>query len=132
MKNPKNTVKYKLLKLMKGKGVIARKDLCLLIFKAQGKTGKEAQTYRPGYYGTNLQQWVREGYLVQPKGGGYKIGKTGLEYLDNPELVHYKVRAKKAERRADRLLEANISYRNELSDANMKLRTIGYVLNNEV
>jgi hypothetical protein len=130
MKNPKSTVKYKLLKLMKGKGVIARKDLCLLIFKAQGKKGEEAQIYRPGYYGTNLQQWVYEGYLVQPKGGGYKIGKVGLEYLDNPELVHYKVRVKKAERRVGRLLDVNIRYREELADANMKLRNIEHVLNN--
>ena len=114
MKNPKTTVRYKLLKLMKGKGTIARKDLCLLIFKAQGKTGKEAKTYRPGYYGNNLQDWVYDGFLVQPKGGGYRLGKLGLEYLDNPELVHYKLKAKKAEVKVRRLDESNVKLRREV------------------
>jgi hypothetical protein len=127
MKNPKSTVKYKLLKLMKGKGVIARKDLCLLIFKAQGKKGEEAQIYRPGYYGTNLQQWVYEGYLVQPKGGGYKVGKLGLEYLDNPELTHYKLKAKHANVRVRRMEDWVDSLKRELSDERMKISDIIYI-----
>lgn len=120
----KNTVKYKLFKLMKGRGTVKRKDLCLLIFKAQGKTGDEAKTYRPGYYGTNLQQWVREGYLVQPKGGGYRIGKLGIEYLKNPELAHYKVRAKNAERACNSLRDSNIKLWSEVRDLRSVLRDI--------
>ena len=129
MKNPKTTVKYKLLKLMKGKGVVKRKDLCLLIFKAQGKTGKEAQTYRPGYYGNNLQDWVRQGFLVQPKGGGYKIGKAGVEYLQNPELIEVKLRLKRSQKRLRSVENWNDQLRQELADERAKVRDIIHIAN---
>lgn len=126
----KKTIKYKLLKLMEGRGTIARKDLCLLIFKAQGKTGKEAQTYRPGYYGTNLQQWVREGLLEKPEGGGYKLGRIGKQFIDNPELTHVKIRTKKSRDRIIRLENWVDFLKQKLSDAEMKLKDINYIINN--
>lgn len=120
----KTTVKYKLFKLMKGQGTIIRKDLCLLIFKAQGKKGEEAKTYRPGYYGNNLQDWVREGYLVQPEGGGYKLSKLGEDFLVNPEIIHYKVQAKKYKNLAERnyLSRRSLSY--EVMELKSRLRDI--------
>jgi hypothetical protein len=127
--NMKQTVKYKLLKLMKGKGTIRRKDLCLLIFKAQGKRGKEAKEYRPGYYGNNLRTYIGEGLIEQPKGVGYKLTKLGEAYIKNPELIGLKIQLKRARSKSQSLEGGRDYLLNELRETRSQLREIEYVLN---
>ena len=125
----KKTIKYKVFKLMKGKGTIARKDLCLLIFKAQGMKVTKDTKYRPGYYGNNIKEWVRDGLLEQPNGRGYRLTKLGLRYLENPEVTHYKIVAKREKARADRLINNFRYLRNELAETQSQLRDIEHILN---
>lgn len=125
----KKTIKYKVLKLMKGEGTIRRKDLCLLIFKAQGMRVTKNTKYAPGYYGNNLRNWIDEGLLEQPNGKGYKLTKSGLRYLVNPELEHYKIQAKLAKARLKRVLDNRLDQRQEVSQLRSKLRDIQRIAN---
>jgi predicted transcriptional regulator len=125
----KQTVKYKLLRLMKGKGTIRRKDLCLLIFKAQGKKGDEAKKYRPGYYGTNLKAWIHEGLLEQPNGKGYRLTKVGLRYIANPQVEHHKIQSRLAKERYKRMIDNYRDLRDEVRGLKSKLRDIERIVN---
>lgn len=123
----KSTIKYKFLKLMKGKGTLKRKEVCLLIFKAQGKKGKEAKTYRPGYYSANLKEYIRDGLLEQPNGKGYRLTKLGVQYVNNPDLIHYKIRLKREKdkneslwNRFKRIEQQNTKFKSVLRDIRNK------------
>jgi hypothetical protein len=125
----RRTIKYKFLKLMKGKGTLRRKDVCLLVFKAQGKKGKEAQEYREGYYGTNLQSWVRDGLLEQPNGKGYRLTKAGIRYLSNPEAEHHRIKAKQVRQRLNNISDYHRDLYKEVRELRQKVAKIDRVIN---
>ena len=64
--------------LAKSKG-LRRKDLVTFICKLNGYDG-----HKQGYYGTNIQGWAEDGYIVK-KGNKWHIGDIGKLYLKNPK-----------------------------------------------
>lgn len=82
----KTTIKQKVLELLMEIGPLRRKELTIVIKKAQGKKGAEAFDPHPGYYGTNLQQWVAEGLISNSK-KGYSITKKGIKYIEDPSFI---------------------------------------------
>jgi len=64
--------------LAQSKG-LRRKDLVTFICKLNGYDG-----HKQGYYGTNIQGWASEGYIVK-EGNKWHIGNLGRLYLVNPK-----------------------------------------------
>jgi hypothetical protein len=122
------TIKEKVLIAMSKRSTVARKDLCLIIFKAQGKKVTKSTKYKEGYYGNNINVWVNEGLLIRPKGGGYKIGKVGKQFIKNPANTKLLIRLKKAESSVKSLRDYNESLRIDLATANGKIRDVKYLL----
>lgn len=125
------TIKEKVLRAMSKVGTIARKDLCIIIFKAQGKKVTKDTKYKVGYYGNSIQDWVKEGLLERPKGSGYKIGKVGKQFLKDPQQTKLLIRLDRAERNNKHLRSYNESLRIEIASANKRIRDVQYVLNNK-
>lgn len=119
------TIKGKVLELVSKQGTISRKQLQFNIFKAQGKKGVEAVTYRQGYYCDGIQKWVRDGLLTQPKEGFFKIGAMGKKYLENPQHANALIKIKEYKDRVDSLKRTIDSYKEEVS----KFREIEYIVN---
>jgi len=82
----KTTNKHIILNhLAESKG-LRRKDLVTFICKLNGYDG-----HKQGYYGTNLQGWAYQGYIVK-KGNKWYIGNLGKLYLKHPKQATQKAR----------------------------------------
>jgi hypothetical protein len=118
----KNTVKHKVLQFVANNGTITRKELQFAIFKAQGKKGKEAETYRNGYYCVGIGQWVRDGLLEQPSRGKFKITSLGKKYIDNPQLGNALVNLEYYKKFHDRTRKNNVEAISENNDLKLEIR----------
>lgn len=96
---PKKTIKYRFLEILKSKGKSKRKDLINYVLMAQHDTKNNIESaYNPllykdvsrGYYCTNLSVWLdKEGIIDRDGESNYTISKGGLEYLKNPKSIRY-------------------------------------------
>ena len=96
---PKKTIKYRFLEILKSKGKSKRKDLVNFVLMAQHDTRNNVESpYNPllykdvsrGYYCTNLATWLnRERVIQKDKDGYYTVSSTGLTYLKNPKAVRF-------------------------------------------
>ena len=124
------TIKEKVLKMVAKQGIVTRKELQFIIFKAQGKKGKEATTYRCGYYGNTIKEWCNNELLENHERGFYRMGKMGKMFIKTPEKANLLIRVKRAESRAKSLSEYAQALRFELRKKSSQLRDIQYILNN--
>ena len=117
----KNTVKYKVLEFVANNGSTTAKEMQFAIFRAQGKTGDEAETYRSGYYCVGIGQWTSDGLIERVKHGVYKITNSGKRFLKNPQLETAKINGAKYKKAYNHIREVSHS---RLQDSNDKLRQI--------
>ena len=80
--------------LAQSKG-LRRKDLVTFICKLNGYDG-----HRQGYYGTTIQGWAYDGYIVK-KGNKWYIGNLGKLYLKHPKQATLKASVNMLRQQAD-------------------------------
>jgi hypothetical protein len=115
------TVKYKVLEFVANNGSTTAKEMQFAIFRAQGKKGKEAITYRSGYYCVGIGQWTSDGLIERVKHGVYKITNSGKRFLKNPQLETAKINGAKWKKSLERVRE--ISYE-RLKESNVQSNKI--------
>ncbi len=94
--------------LAKSKG-LRRKDLVTFICKLNGYDG-----HKQGYYGTNIQGWAEDGYIIK-KGKKWYIGNIGKLYLKNPKQATPKSTIYKLSKQVENWKKA---YRDECNVSN--------------
>ena len=94
--------------LAQSKG-LRRKDLVTFICKLNGYDG-----HKQGYYGTNIQGWAEDGYIVK-KGNKWHIGNVGKLYLKNPKQATPKSTIYKLSKQVEHWKK---SYRDECNISN--------------
>jgi len=86
------SIKSETIKTLVDKKYFTRKDIYKAIYKAQGI--KEIPSKFPsGFYGTNINHWVRDGLIERVEKNKYKRGVHAKLYLSNP--TEYRKKRKK-------------------------------------